>query len=349
MSRLSNWLSRFFSEHWYQPRPTWLAWVLLPFTILYGIAVEIRASLYRHGFLQSYALPVPVVVVGNVTVGGTGKTPFVIALIHALRECGFTPGVISRGYGGRISERGETACVTQDSNPAEVGDEAGQIVQTRAPMVVGRDRVAAGLLLTSSYPQVDVVVSDDGMQHYRLARTIEIALLDGARQLGNGLPLPSGPLRERSSRLAQVSAVVLTEIDGADDREPQYGVPLFRQALKADTLRQANRPENTMPLTALMEEEYIHAIAGIGNPDRFFQTLDRAGIHAEQHIFSDHFFYTPGDLALPNARWIIMTEKDAVKCRAFADDRCWYLPVTSSVALPLLHLIDVKLRHARKN
>ncbi len=343
-----SWLARLLVEHWYRPRPTWLAYVLLPFSILYSVVVEIRASLYRHGFLRSETLAVPVIVVGNVTVGGTGKTPFVIALVKALRARGFTPGVISRGYGGSVSARHEIACVTAESNPNEVGDEAMQIARTDTPMAIGRNRVAAGELLLKTYPEVNVIISDDGMQHYRLARTMEIAMLDGMRRLGNGLTLPSGPLRERPSRLAQVSAVVLTDIDSTTPL-PQYQPPVFRQTLRADTLHQINQPENTMPLTALIDENHIHAIAGIGNPERFFQMFYCAGIHIEPHAFADHFPFTANDLALPDARWVIMTEKDAVKCRAFADDRCWYLPVTSEIAPPLLHLIDVKLRHAKKN
>ncbi|MDR1530496.1 MAG: tetraacyldisaccharide 4'-kinase [Burkholderiales bacterium] len=341
-------IARAFLDSWYRRDATWLAIVLLPLTILYAVVVEIRASLYRHGFLKIHPLSVPVIVVGNITVGGTGKTPFVIALVHALRERGFTPGVISRGYGGKASKRGDTLLVTEDSDPSEVGDEAVQIARVGVPMSVGTDRVEAGERLTRDYPEVNVIVADDGLQHYRLSRVAEIAVLDGVRQLGNRLCLPSGPLRERASRLAQVSAVVVTSLDDASPLPSlNTNAPLFRQILKEDALRKTNDPKTTREPASLAREKDIHAIAGIGHPERFFTMLKKLGIHATSHSFADHFPYTAADLAIPEARWIIMTEKDAVKCRVFADDRCWYLAMISQIPDPLLDLIEEKLRAAQ--
>ncbi len=341
-------LSQTLLKTWYTPRMTWLAWLLSPLSLAFSVAAAIRASLYRHGLIRSYTLPVPVIVVGNITVGGTGKTPFVISLAQALTERGFRPGVISRGYGGEASTRGDVVCVDINSDVQEVGDEAAQVARAGVPMAIGRDRVAAGRALLAAYPDIDVIVSDDGLQHYRLARTFEIALLDGARQLGNRLPLPAGPLREPPWRLARVNAVALTSIDDAKWRMPVFryfsGVPAFRQTLKAEALRSVARPDERREIEFFTKEEGVHAVAGIGHPERFFATLRRLGIDAVTHSFADHHRFSAEDLALPAARWILMTEKDAVKCMTIADERCWYLPIASPMAPALVRLVETTLR-----
>jgi tetraacyldisaccharide 4'-kinase len=323
-----------------------LAWLLSPLSLVFGVLIAIRASLYRRGLFRSFTLPAPVIVVGNITVGGTGKTPFVIALAQALSERGFRPGVISRGYGGEANARGKVICVDADSDVREVGDEAALTARIGVPMAVGRDRVAAGKALLAAHPDIDVLVSDDGLQHYRLARTLEIALLDGDRQLGNRFLLPAGPLREPLQRLARVNAVALTSID--DEKEPlfrdDFGVPVFRQALKAEAFRSVVKSDERRDIGFFVKEEGVHAVAGIGHPERFFAMLQRLGIRAVTHAFADHHRFSATDLALPAARWILMTEKDAVKCAAIADERCWYLPVTGAITPALLHLIEEKLR-----
>ncbi|MDR0247126.1 MAG: tetraacyldisaccharide 4'-kinase [Burkholderiales bacterium] len=345
-------LSQTLLRTWYAPRKTWLARWLLPLSLVFGQAVAIRASLYRCGLIRSFTLPVPVIVVGNITVGGTGKTPFVIALTQALSERGFRPGVISRGYGGRIggkaSARGDVVCVDADSDVREVGDEAALIARAGVPIAVGRDRVAAGRALLAAHPDIDVLVSDDGLQHYRLARALEIALLDGDRQLGNRLLLPAGPLREPPQRLARVNAVVLTSVDEENGQalvfRDGFGVPVFRQMLKAGAFRSVVKSDERREFGFFMKEEGVHAVAGIGHPERFFSTLQRLGIRAVTRAFADHHRFSAADLALPAARWILMTEKDAVKCAAIADERCWYLPIVGSIAPPLLRLIEETLR-----
>ncbi|MDR2172919.1 MAG: tetraacyldisaccharide 4'-kinase [Burkholderiales bacterium] len=349
-----NNLSQTLLKTWYAPRVTWLAWLLLPLSLVFGAVVALRASLYRHGLIRSVTLPVPVIVVGNITVGGTGKTPFVIALAQALSERGFRPGVISRGYGGDASARGDVVCVDADSDVREVGDEAVQVARAGVPMAVGRDRVAAGRALLETHPDIDVLISDDGLQHYRLARTLEIALLDGTRQLGNRLLLPAGPLREPPQRLTRVNAVVLTSME--DEKEQALCdalsvsafAPVFRQTLKAEAWRGVLKPDERSDIDFFAQEEGVHAVAGIGHPERFFATLQRLGIHAITHAFADHHRFSAADLALSAARWILMTEKDAVKCAMIADERCWYLPVTGAIAPTLLHLIEETLHGGDK-
>jgi tetraacyldisaccharide 4'-kinase len=343
-----HFFSRLFLRAWYSGRPTWLSVVLLPFALLYGIAVEIRASLYRCGFRRVEELAVPVIVVGNITVGGTGKTPFVIALARALAERGFSPGIISRGYGGR-SSRPER--VTPQTEASEVGDEAIEIAaRTGMPVVVGRDRPAAGRHLLMHFPDTNVVISDDGLQHYRLGRTVEIGMVDGKRGLGNGWPLPAGPLRERVSRLRQTTALVLT---GGKDFTPRANrfhalqhMPAFCQRLEPVAFYQVGSPEHARSLDAFAGEQNVVAVAGIGNPQRFFDTLGALNISFTAHDFADHHEFTADDLDFEGARWILMTEKDAVKCRAFADERCWFLRVKSEIPEELLKLIERKLKEA---
>ena len=335
---------------WYAPRPTWAARLLWPLSLLFRALASARAALYRCGFLRSVTLPVPVIVVGNITVGGTGKTPFVIALAQALAERGFRPGIISRGYGGEASARGDVVGVNADSNVQEVGDEAALIARAGWPMTIGRDRVAAGKALLAAHPEIDVLISDDGLQHYRLARTMELALLDGERQLGNRWLLPAGPLREPLQRLKRVNAIVLTAMDDAAKTELRndFGVPVFRQTLRAETWRSVAQPDEQRPLDFFAKEEGVHALAGIGHPERFFASLQRLGIRAQTLAFADHHRFTATDLALPQARWILMTEKDAVKCATMADARCWYLPIVGAIDLALLRLVEEKLHEKAK-
>ncbi|MCL2871420.1 MAG: tetraacyldisaccharide 4'-kinase [Betaproteobacteria bacterium] len=347
-------LSQALLNLWYAPRPTWLAWLLWPWSLLFRALASVRAALYRNGLLRSVTLPVPVIVVGNITVGGTGKTPFVIALAQALAERGFRLGIISRGYGGEASARGDVVGVNADSDVREVGDEAALIARAGWPMAVGRDRVAAGKALLAAHPEIDVLISDDGLQHYRLARTMEIALLDGERQLGNRLLLPAGPLREPLSRLARVNAIVLTAMgDVVPEFHSDFGVPVFRQTLRAEAWRRVAKPDaqhldEKHELDFFAQEEGVHALAGIGHPERFFATLQRFGICAQTQAFADHHRFTAADLALPQARWILMTEKDAIKCATIADARCWYLPIVGSIEPALLRLVEEMLREKAK-
>ena len=272
--------------------------------------------LYRLGLLKTHRLPVPVIVIGNLAVGGTGKTPLVAWLAEYLVQAGYRPGLVARGYGGMASHWPQQ--VRPDSDPVMVGDEAVLLCRkTARPMAVGPDRVAAARSLLE-HSDCDLILGDDGLQHYALHRDIEIALIDGVRRFGNGFCLPAGPLREPVKRLARVDLVV---VNGLGDRgEYQMSMRLTDvRALRGDEPRRELRS---------FRGQSIHAVAGIGNPVRFFAMLRQAGLRLEEHVFPDHHPFTPGDLEFGDHRPVIMTEKDAVKCRDFAVDNCWYAPVT---------------------
>lgn len=306
---------------------------------MFGCAVALRRTLYRAGVLPSYRVPVPVIVVGNITAGGTGKTPLVLWVCDFLREHGYSPGIVSRGYGGR----GLTMAVRESSAPAVAGDEPVLLAQrSRCPIWIGRDRVAAARALIAVNPGCNVIVTDDGLQHYRLQRDFEIAVIDGSRGTGNGLPLPSGPLRESTGRLADVDAVVVT----GDEFSPAARPATFVMALEGKEFRNLLNPAFRQEAGAF-HGMHVHAIAGIGNPARFFDHLQRLGLSFAAHAFPDHHTYSQGDLAFGDADAIIMTEKDAIKCLRFARETHWVLPVDARVNVELGRLIleKMKTRH----
>ena len=328
MSALERWLQR----QWSRFGPAQL--VLLPLSWLFGTLALMRRLSYRIGLLSACKLPVPVIVVGNISIGGTGKTPLVLWLTEHLRQQGFFPGIISRGYGGRALK---PLPVSADTAPALAGDEPVLLARRSAcPVWIGRDRVAAAQALLAANPQCDLIISDDGLQHYRLQRDVEIAVVDGERGLGNGQLLPSGPLREGRHRLQSVDAVV---INGG-----KAGVAGYAMRLDADVLRNLLDPMRTLK-AADLDEKSICAIAGIGNPSRFFRQLHDMGLRFEQRVFPDHHPFQPADLQTLKAEAILMTEKDAVKCAAFARENWWYLPVHAVIAPELLARIMQKLRN----
>ncbi len=300
--------------------------------LVFAALAGLRRVLYRAGILKSERLPVPVVVVGNITAGGSGKTPLVIWLVEALRRRGRHPGVISRGYGGRSAgvrklSRGDT--------PAEVGDEPLLIARrTGCPVVVGRDRVAAGRALLAAYPECDVIVCDDGLQHYRLARDVEIVVID-RRGFMNGWPLPAGPLREPVSRLSIVDAVVANGWPG--------DAP-FRMRLSGD--RFVRLDGGASCTAAALRGQRLHAVAGIGEPQRFFDHLAALGLAFEPHAFPDHHAYREEDLDF-HGDAILTTEKDAVKFAGLADSpgrpMVWVLPVDAEVTPDLAQFILERL------
>ena len=278
----------------------------------------------------------PVVVVGNITVGGSGKTPLTLWLLQQLQQRGLRPGVISRGHGGR----GWVCEVLMDSDPAEVGDEPLLIKQrTLLPVFVGRDRVAAARALIKDHPECDLLISDDGLQHYHLSRDFEIVVQDG-RGLMNGWPLPAGPLREPPSRLAQVDALV---INGAELVPDAAGLPpQFAMRLLGDTfhaLTDSQRACGAEDLAGLR----LAAVAGIGDPQRFFTHLKGLGLSFVPYPFSDHHPFKAADLARIAADALLMTEKDAVKCAGLTDRPVWVLPVTARVEPDLAALVMEKL------
>lgn len=303
---------------WYRAAPPPL--LLRPLARLYGVIADSRARRQRD---RAEVLPVPVIVVGNVAVGGTGKTPCVLWLVQCLREAGYTPGVVSRGYGGRGPF---PRVVEAEDDPVTSGDEPLLLVRRAGvPLAVAPDRPAAAHLLLSRYPQVDVLLSDDGLQHYRLARDLEICVIDGQRGYGNGWRLPAGPLREPAGRAARAALIL---VNGADARA--YGAQAQRFDLQLGDAINLVSGEHR-PLSAFVGRP-LHAVAGIGNPQRFFDALRGLGLEPRSRPFPDHHVYRVEDLVRADAAPLLMTEKDAVKCRAFADHDSWMVPVTLTFA-----------------
>ncbi len=300
-------------KSWY--KKSGLTAFLQPLSWLFCLLVQIRRILYRIKVLRTVRLDVPVIIVGNLTVGGTGKTPMVIELANLLKKYGYRPGVISRGYGGKA--RTWPQQVRWDGDPTMVGDEAILIARrTRCPMAVGPDRVASAQALLK-YTDCNVIISDDGLQHYALGRDIEIAVIDGTRRYGNGKCLPAGPLREPLKRLDQVNFKITNGVAGPDE---------FAMTYKAEKLCRADDPEVTLDISSL-KNQTVHAIAGIGNPQRFFDNLKLSGLDIIEHAFPDHYPFKKSDLDFGEIQPIVITEKDAVKCQRFYLHNVWYQPI----------------------
>ena len=320
-----------------------LAWSLLPLALLFRLLVALRRQLYRRGWLKATRLPVPVIVVGNLFVGGTGKTPLVIWLVEAMRAAGYHPGVISRGYG---SSGVAPQAVDEHAMPQQVGDEPLLIAQrARCPVMVGRDRAAAAQALLSHYPQVDLIISDDGLQHYALARDIEIVLFD-ARGAGNGWMLPAGPLREPLSRRRDFTVINGGQAAGVVGE----GIAMRLSGEVAESLADRNqrRPLSAFRQDQTKDELGLLAAAGIGNPARFFGMLRQAGLSFREMPLPDHYDYAGNPFASEPADIILITEKDAVKCRHIEaiknDPRLWVVPVSAQVDTALPGKIVEKLR-----
>ncbi len=305
---------------WYGSR--WLSLPLRPFAWVFRAAVAARRGLYRWRILPAQRAGVPVVVVGNLTVGGTGKTPIAAWLARQLTLRGHRVGVVLRGYGGR--SRAGTVLVDAASDPDEVGDEA-VLHAGRRPhvVVVGADRVAAAR--RAAEQGAEIVVCDDGLQHLRLARDCEIAVVDGRRGLGNGLLLPAGPLREPRGRLGSVDAVVLT-VRGAGEapRERAVEAPLVAVA-RLTPGAAVNLMSGEQRTLAAFQGTQLHAVAGIGHPEAFFGALRAAGLEVVAHALPDHAPLDPLRLPFPKGSRVLMTGKDAVKCRKFAGADWWYV------------------------
>jgi tetraacyldisaccharide 4'-kinase len=301
---------------------------------LYGKLIVLRRSMYHRGMLNSVRLPVPVVVVGNITTGGTGKTPLTLWLADALANRGRKPGIACRAYAATARTAGP---VTPLDDPAIKGDEAVLMaMHANCPVWSGPNRAATAAAMVAAHPAIDLVLCDDGLQHYGLARDVELAVIDAARGFGNGRLLPAGPLREPITRLANVDAIVIHGNDKVDALPRD--VPRFSMRLTGAVAARVSDPAHTRPVDAFKGHR-VCAVAGIGHPDRFFRHIAALGIDAIAHPFPDHHRYTEEDLRRIQADFVLMTEKDAIKCRNFRDDRLWMLPVSAQVDAALVDSI----------
>jgi tetraacyldisaccharide 4'-kinase len=325
------------ADAWYRDR-RWLQ-CLRPLSTVFAMVSTIRRSLYRNS-ARAYTSRYPVIVVGNITAGGTGKTPLVIYLAQQLCARGYRPGIVSRGFGSKAAIY--PFAVTPRTGFREAGEEALMIARhTQCPVIIDPDRVAAVQMLENSY-DCNIIISDDGMQHYRLNRSMEIAVVDGQRGFGNGYLLPAGPLREKPERLASVDIVVC-------NGETRHALPegTLRMDLEATHLvHLANSRAMSVhdAFLSSLTAKKVHAVAGIGNPERFFNSLCSCGFDIITHIFRDHHMYNEQDISFNDGLDVVMTEKDAVKCHEFCSDQHWYLKVTARLPDNFMQQILEKLQ-----
>ena len=306
-------------------RPNLLTRFLLPFSRIYGLSTSLRRELYERLIFDSYRSSLLTIVVGNLTVGGSGKTPLVISLVNLLRHNGFSPAVVSRGYGGKSDAY--PLVVTPDTPITESGDEPALILEkTSVPVIVSPKRSLAVRWLEEN-SNVDVIVCDDGLQHLALQRDIEICLLDHSVEQENTYLLPAGPYRESIDRLTSVDIVVHHYAWDAETEPDRYSENRF----SLEPL-EAVRLSNELNDDRLDHESLVHAVAAIGKPQRFFNSCRKLGYKIIEHEFSDHHFFEPEDLQFGDDYSILMTEKDAVKCRSFGLKNTWVLPVEAKMS-----------------
>lgn len=335
---LKRHLERWITKHWYYPYPTWLAILLLPLAGLMYVVVKCRFGIYRLGWLPSYHSSLPVIVVGNIGVGGSGKTPLVIALVNYWQNRGYQVGVVSRGYGGQRFR--QPHLVKHNDHPRRVGDEPLMIKrQTNCWVCVSPDRPANIRCLESK--GCDVIISDDGLQHYAMGRDIEVGMIDGARQLGNLLLLPAGPLRETESRLQQLDYQVETVSKALvnDTRTPNKAITMLLRPKKLVPLDSRQAPMEPQALNILP----VHAVTAIGNPQRFFASLTMLGYRVIEHAYPDHAWLTKEQLQFDDEYPIIMTAKDAIKCEKIAGINEYYLEVEPELSQDLFTQINRRL------
>lgn len=313
--RMASWLE----QVWYGTRPLERT-LLLPLSALFCAVAKYRRKKLT-AVQQSFSTPI--IIVGNIAVGGTGKTPLTMRLVQLLQQNGYRPGIVSRGYGSQ-SDKAMPKPVTYQNKPEDVGDEALMMaVSTGVPVVVSVDRPNAVSYLLENY-DVNMVVADDGLQHYALGRDIEIAVVDGSRRLGNGYCLPAGPLREKPGRLHECDFVVCN--GRAEQGE-------YAMKIRGSWLVSVQNKRVSRPLTEFSGKA-VHVVTGIGNPGRFVATLQGAGLQCTTHFYPDHYLFQGDEFCFADNSPILMTEKDAVKCQQFADDKtqnCWFLPVKAEL------------------
>jgi len=329
MTELKNNLSHRFERTWYGK--SGLTQALRPLSWLFISLSVIRRIFFRIGIKKSTQLAVPTIIIGNLTVGGTGKTPLVIWLANYLKQAGYKPGILSRGYGGKAQSWPQQ--VRPDADPFIVGDEAVVISRrTGCPMAVGPDRVKAGEELLK-YSDCDIIISDDGLQHYALKRNIEVLVIDGIRRFGNGFCLPAGPLREGVSRKDEVDCKVTHGIAAQGEYAMSYEAENIVNLMSKET----------MALKDLVGKS-VNAIAGIGNPDRFFNFLRAQGVRLDTRAYPDHYHYQADSIKDDNEKILLMTEKDAVKCYRFAKPNWWYVPIEVNLpkefGLEIINLLE---------
>lgn len=307
---------------WYRSRIMYCG--LLPFSFVFGSMVFLRRLAYRCHLFKRHRFAVPIVIVGNLSVGGTGKTPCVIALVDALRKRGFKPGIISRGYGGHYNNK--PCIVLPTHSPKEVGDEALLLQQRcQVPVIIGRRRVDAARYLIDN-TDCDVIISDDGLQHYALVGSVNVVMIDGERALGNACMLPAGPLREPVSALKRADVIVITA-------KPRAYLPimdvisrLYHMKLQPGQAYRLQAP-NTKAALSAFKNQTVYAVAGIGHPQRFFAMLRAWGINVVEKAYPDHHAFKPADFNAFYDQCIFLTEKDAVKCRQINLPHAWIVPI----------------------
>lgn len=316
---------------WYGHRHP-LAWLLLPLTVLFALVSGLRRWAYANGWLSVHRLPVPVIVVGNITTGGTGKTPLVLWLTRHLRSLGYKPGIILRGYGGKANHWPQM--VGSGSDPRWVGDEAALLAErSGCPVCAGPSRYQAGLMLLE-HTDCNLIIADDGLQHYALERDLEIAVVDGSRGLGNGWLLPAGPLREPPGRLDKVDLVI-------SSGDWEVGVPTMKPV--EPMLESLAEPSHRQPLSSFAGRS-VHAVAGLGNPWRFFDLLVRFGLVVRAYPFPDHHHFSAKDFQFTEPWPILMTTKDGVKCRKLGLNDAWQVQVEIQPDPAFIQQLDTLLK-----
>ncbi len=320
----------------------WL-YLLWPLSVLFSCIIRLRKWCYHSGLCKTYRSSVPVIVVGNIALGGTGKSPLVCHLVDALKAQGYRPGIVSRGYGASL-DGAEVREVLSDSLPGSVGDEPLMLKRRLGcPVFVSPNRVAAVKMLEQA--GCNIIVSDDGLQHYALARDIEICVFDRQRKWGNGHLMPMGPLREPISRIKDVSFVVLNGPQETKQIESVLSGAVTMTLATQNAIRLDNDAVKSLNDFA---SERVHAVAAIGHPERFFRTLEQAGIRVDRHPFADHHAFKREDFMFEPQQPIMMTEKDAVKCQTFALNDAWYVPVQANLNADLTAMIINKLTQQRR-
>ncbi len=329
--------------------PGWLNYLLLPLSTLYVILVKIRQGCYSLGIFRSSQLPVPVIVVGSVSAGGSGKSPLVISLVHHFKAKGYRPGVIARGYGGKSGFWPRE--VNSHTNAELVGDEPQMIFEMcRVAVVVGPDRVQNGRYLVDKL-ECDVLISDDGFQHFALKRAVDIAVIDGEFGFGNGWCLPAGPLREPESGIHRAHIVVINSLSNAqftvrcDALAAKTSGRERPCAMRMELLEMVNLVDNRRRNLSQCAGQRVHAVAGTGNPARFFSQLESKGIKITPHSFPDHHGYIEDDLRFGDERPVLMTEKDGIKCRNMAVAKnIWVVPARLHVDAALYQRVETLIR-----